>query len=323
MLLLCLIRSQGIAQACCSGGTPLSGSLDIVGLVAGSANVRLSYDFNFQNALVSGSNKLDDSRRSRTTHSALIRGGYAITDRVAGLALFSIVRQEERNLNDNTGEEFFTKASGIGDMILALQYSVLNKSKTSLAVAGGVKLPVGATGRINPETGIELNPDMQPGTGAWDGLFILKFDRLGLFKTSFGFTSNATFRLTTPAKRFNNQQKYEFGDELQLNAGFFDTRAIKGLLLSPHLLLKYRFTAKDLTNDVPTPNTGGHWLSIVPGYTLSFSPNWGTSFRAEIPLYRNLTGTQLTTSTKLNVSLFYNISPKIVDEEENRPYIGI
>ena len=80
ILVLFVIGTLGLpaflhGQACCSGGTPLSGSLGLQNLEGQSVLLEVNYDYNTQHDLVSGSSKLNDNPRRRNTHSILLRGG--------------------------------------------------------------------------------------------------------------------------------------------------------------------------------------------------------------------------------------------------------
>ncbi len=290
-------------QACCSGGTPLSSGLGIQPIEPGMLSFQLTYEYNTQQSLVEGSIVQDDKSRARNTHSALLRTSYAFDERWSATALLSMVRQEEKIYSESVGDRLYT-ASGVGDVVLLLQNRLFSNSNSDFLLAGGVKLPVGATDRINEETGISFNPDMQPGTGAWDGIFGLNYVARSLIFPSSALSLVATYRLTFPDDRFDGRQKYEFGDEIQALFGWSDT--FLDSWISPSLLFRYRATLADQSNGVDVNNTGGHWLHLVPGVEINFSPQWTFSLNGEIPLYRNLKGIQLTTSYTIKAGVAYS-----------------
>jgi len=56
----------------------------------------------------------------------------------------------------------------------------------------------------------------------------------------------------------------------------------------------------------------------VPGLNLNIYENLGIRGEGELPLYRKLNGTQLTTSYTISFSLFYTISPP--DKDTKFPF---
>ena len=73
-------------------------------------------------------------------------------------------------------------------------------------------------------------------------------------------------------------------------------------------MLRYRRTAVDRTDGITTPNTGGQWVHLVPGMQYQLSTTTGLNISGEIPVYRQLTGVQLTTSYRLNVGFSYRFN---------------
>lgn len=308
ILITLLFYQQALSgQACCSGGTPLSSNLGIQSVAEKTIQLQLIYDYNTQQTLIETSNNLlAENNRARNTHSVLLRGTYAFNSRWSTSILLSWVQQEEEIIRPGR-EDYLAIATGIGDVVGFVQYTFETRPEVQLVAAGGAKIPVGAVDRLDPETGIPLNPDLQPGTGAWDGIFGLNYLRTGLWRPTMGFSISATYRLTFPDQRFGGLQKYEFGDEFQVLFGLSDQ--IWAPYLSPSLFLRYRHTQKDKTFDAATPNTGGHWLHLVPGMEININPQFSFNLSGEIPLYRYLTGTQLTTTYRLKLGINYAFQP--------------
>jgi hypothetical protein len=51
------------------------------------------------------------------------------------------------------------------------------------------------------------------------------------------------------------------------------------------------------------PSSGGEWVYVIPGIGIEFSPGISMRFSADLPLYGNLIGTQLTTNFKFTAAL--------------------
>lgn len=150
---------------------------------------------------------------------------------------------------------------------------------------------------------------MQPGTGSWDGVLWGYFSKGFVPALPLNIFLNGSYRLYGTNNRFGDsfQQGYTFGNELFVNLGagyrtdtFFDFT----------LMLRFRNTTPDKFDDGQLPNTGGNWLYLVPGVNGKISGNFTARLSGQIPLYRNLTGTQLTTTYSASIGLFYNINLK-------------
>ncbi|MEM9917063.1 MAG: hypothetical protein AAF990_03165 [Bacteroidota bacterium] len=305
---LCYLLSIDLqAQGCCAGGSPISGNLNLGAAKSQSFSFNLTYDYNHLADLVSGSEELDDKLRRRINHSGLMRFKYAFSDRLSAIALFNLIRQEERIQAGAAVGSTFRKAEGIGDIITMVQYQIVQAGGNTLILAGGLKWPTGETEIANPETGIVLNPDLQPGTGSYDFMWSIYY---GLEHWLFnGNRLNLTinYRLSDETERFNGQQTYQFGDELFVDAGISFPLVVSKMLLYPEFSFRYRFQTEALTNGADTPNTGGHWLYITPGFRWPLTNQWSVFAFSEIPIYRQLKGVQLTTSYRIGAGVQFDI----------------
>jgi hypothetical protein len=70
---------------------------------------------------------------------------------------------------------------------------------------------------------------------------------------------------------------------------------------------RYRFQDEDLIDGGVFPSSGGQWVYVIPGLNISFSPLWSMRLSGDIPVYRKLEGTQLTTSGKFTAAILFNI----------------
>lgn len=294
------------AQACCSGGTPLAGNIGLRPISVGDLYFDLTYDYNTQRSLLSGSEVLDDNRRARNTNALLLRGSYGLTDKLAVTGMVSWINEIE-NVEAFAGDNRFS-ATGIGDALLIAQYNLIQKQFVNLLFGTGVKFPLGRTDIRDPETGLLLNPDLQPGSGSWDLILSARFEKQHVWKDNLTFIAELTSRLNTEADRFEGQQAYQFGREYRLNIGFRDRYLVGHLLIDPTLNFLYRRSEADQVRGSTVPNTGGHWVHMTPGVNWQTTPAFTVGAAVGIPLYRNLTGTQLTTTNRFTLTLSYQIS---------------
>lgn len=307
---LFLFTLNAFSQTCCSGGVPLSNNLGLPNEGKGVLVMGLNYDYNNLNTLNAGTDKLDDDSRQRITNSILLNLGYALTNRWSVEALFTWVNQT-RTITQ-FGNENFTSTSGIGDAVFLVKYmlpEVLGK-RTILNMGVGTKVPFGKSD-IRDDQGIQLTADLQPGSGAWDGLGWLSVSKGLNFRPSATVSATATYRATGVNNSYlNNKATYEFGNEIQTNLGYTDQFLIFNTLFNPGLIFKYRKAFEDKINDVGIPNTGGEWVFIRPELGVQLSPKMNIVSRVELPLYSNVVGTQLTPTVRFTFGITFKIKTK-------------
>lgn len=299
--LVLLFTISTYSQTCCSGGVPLSNNLGLPNGGKGEFVLGLNYDHNNLNTLNAGTERLDDNSRKRITNSVLLNFGYAFSDRWSVETLFTWVNQT-RTITQ-FGNENFTETSGIGDAVLLVKYSlpdVLGK-QTLLNIGVGTKVPFGKSDIPNNQ-GIQLTADLQPGSGAWDGLGWLSVSKGLDFRPSATLSTTTIYRFTGVNNSYlNNTATYEFGNEIQANLGYTDQFFMLNTLFYPGLVFKYRKAFEDKIDDVGIPNTGGEWVFIRPELGVRLSPQISMISRIELPLYSNVVGTQLTPTVRFTI----------------------
>jgi hypothetical protein len=308
-LLFAVITNYSFGQACCSGGVPLGGTLGLGTADYKTFQFLLTYDRNVLNDLMSNSTLLKDDTRSRLTNSTLLEVNYGINKRWAVAAVLPFVRQE-RIIKGFEGKEDFTFTQGLGDVMLLLKYRILNPETTPFmewVVGGGPKLPTGQTDFLNND-GLTLPADMQPGSGSLDGMFWTFFQKSKFPIKPMSLVMVSTFRKSGKNNGYNGNQVYQFGDEFQANLGinynFFAKWPIDIFAFG-----RYRSQTVDLIDGNVFPGSGGKWVYVIPGFNVSFIPDLSFRASADLPVYRNLSGTQLTTSYRYTLAVFYNFNP--------------
>jgi hypothetical protein len=308
LLIMFTVPFRVSAQACCSGGIPLGGSLGLGAADSKSLQVLLTYDHNIINDLVSFLELLDDQTRSRSTHSSLLEINYGLNRRLSVAGVFSYIRQS-RSIEAFGGHKDITSTQGLGDVVFLLKYRLTNPEKDSnidLIIGGGPKFPTAKTNFTNNQ-GLLLSADMQPGSGSIDGIFWAYFFK-GQFlnNPNLGLASVATYRYSGENKNYFNTQTYRFGNELQLNIGLNYNLFIKKPV-DVFTFFRYRLQSEDLVDGGVFPSSGGEWVYAIPGVNINFSPWITTRISGDFPVYRKLEGTQLTTSYKLTIAFQFNI----------------
>lgn len=315
-LFICLLFFFKInSQTCCSGGVPLSNNLGLPNEGKNSWILGLSYDYNNLNTLNSGSERLDDESRLRITNSILLNTSYSFTDKFSAEILFTWVNQS-RTISQ-FGNENLTETSGIGDAILLFKYAfpnVLGKS-TLLNLGLGTKIPLGKSDLVS-EQGIQLTADLQPGSGAFDGVGWLSISKNLKTKPSAIIFGNLSYRLTGVNDSYlNDTSTYEFGNELQVNVGYSDQFLLFKTLFNPGLTFKYRKSSRDKINNTYLPNTGGEWVFIRPELSTQLTSSLKLNSKIELPIYSYVDGTQLTPTLRLTFGLTFKLNKKKISTQ--------
>lgn len=305
------------AQTCCSGGIPLSNSIGLPIENQGAWQFSLSYDYNRLNTLLSGNDQLDDDSRLRITQSILLNTGYTITNDLSVELLLTYVNQK-REINQ-FGNTNIDETYGLGDGVLLFKYNLnqLFGGNNILRLGLGPKIPLGSTEETN-ENGILLNPDLQPGSGAWDVILWSTYIQNLNARPSGSFSGSLIYRYTgTNNNYFNNTTTYRFGSEFQAFLNYTDQFVISKTLIDPGLGIKYRHAGQDEIAGDPLENTGGRWVNLVPSLNIHISNKLALISKAEIPVYNYVEGTQLTPTYRITAGMFLTLSKKNKNDFQN------
>lgn len=290
------------AQACCTAGTPIAGSLDLSVTNANTWQLTFSYEYNYLDDVVAESEEIKGFR-SRLSQSMLLDISYGYNDRFSFTALLSYLRQT-RILNSSNST---TTTSGPGDASLFIKYNILKPdilSQRQWAVGTGLKFPTGQSDIKNGS--VLLSADLQPGSGSWDGIFWTYFSQ-GFLPLRFNYFLSSTYRLNGANDRYQSTDSgpgYHFGNEFLFNLGAnYSTVS----LFNFSFQLRYRNSTVDRLGTLSVPNSGGKWLYIMPGLNINLE-SLTVRFSGQFPVYRKLNGIQLTTSYRAGVALSYLIN---------------
>lgn len=296
------------AQTCCSGGVPISGNLGLPAGPAGELLLSLNYDYNFLNTLLDSTSVLNDISRTRTTHSLLLEVGYQISARWSVSLLATGVRQE-RILHPIGFPMRHQSTSGIGDAVLLLRYQPWQ----FLMLGLGTKVPLGAFD-IMDNRGIQLNADLQPGSGAWDAILWVQSTIPWSVSPSGAWSVTAISRLTGVNPAFRTGQSYQFGNDIQAIIGYTDRIFLLNQVLDLSGMVRYRWADMDKTNGGEIPNTGGNWLFVNPGMAWWPTPELSFQVNGEVPIYQVVAGVQLSPTWRINTGVYFQISTKKKNE---------
>ncbi len=307
IIILFINQQEAHGQACCSSGTPLLSTMELPGTPPGQWQFVFTYDFNYLDDVIAGTQRVGESQRKRISQALLLEISYGITHRLSVSAMITGIQQERRvrsPLEGTTGE--ITRTRGIGDGIVLMKYTLHQQTimdQRELSIGIGPKIPLGRSQvRID---NILLPADLQPGSGAWDLVFWAYGFKGFVPRSPTSLFGSITYRITGSNDRFGiNDTGYSFGNEFQASfgAGYRTDTPFDATLM-----IRYRITGKDRFDGDFVSNTGGQWLYAVPGINIKLHELFQMRIDGQIPLYRNLKGTQLTTTFTSSVSFFYSL----------------
>ncbi|MBY0480267.1 MAG: transporter [Chitinophagaceae bacterium] len=301
------VALQSFAQSCCSGGVPISNNLGLPITSNKTLQFAFNYDLNILSTLKDGSNKLDDISRRRLTHSLLFQGGYIISKRWSAEFFLSWIKQER--IINQFGNTDNTIAQGIGDAVVLLKYKAIfsNRKKVILLVGAGYKLPTGISD-IKDKNRIALNADLQPGSGSVDLITWTQVLKNSKAHPTLTYSATATYSFKGKNNHYLGSQIYQFGNEMILIAGLANQFTAKNFLWGASLQATYRYALQDKNNGEKTPGTGGQWVFIRPGLTISPLQKLTVSLHASFPAYSWVRDTQLTPTIRFNTGFYVEIN---------------
>jgi len=310
LLILPFLPDTARSQCSC-GGPPLLGSLESPPGGAGSLRFGLTFEYAQVSDFVSGKTNLNDDIRDRNVKSGLVQIDYGLTNRISFSAIMTVLDQDRTTRSSIGGSGQFLSTNGVGDAMVIAKYTLVPmtlRSQRQLSIGGGVKLPLGKS-TIRGNNGILVAADMQPGTGAWDGILWGSFSQGLTQSRKLNLFGSATFRFTGSNDRFDlGVSNYKFGDEFVANFGFGFRHNSR---IEYTMGLRYRSAKPEEGRLIPDqpfreqPNSGGKWVNLSPGLNLNLSQTIDLRASGQLPLYRELEGTQFTTTYSLSVSVFY------------------
>ncbi len=284
----------------------MTGNLGMPSSSKGTWQISPSYDLNYLNTLKIGNQIVDDASRQRLTQSILLETGYSITDHLHLSTMFTYVFQSRIIEGESgTNTDFL---HGLGDAILLFTYRAGGGigQKWEMLLGAGPKIPLGRSD-MKSKDGITYNADLQPGSGAWDGIFWGLVSRSGILRPSSNLSLRLIYRYTGINKDYLGFTDYGFGNEFQVIAGLSEQILIGTKIFNPSVLVRFRSAGVDSQGGRELPNTGGRWVYIVPGLVYQATPDIHARLAVEMPLYSYLQGVQLTTNFRITAGLYFKI----------------
>lgn len=304
ILVLSLWMEEAEAQTCSCAGAPLISSQSFATVAKGNWVFGLTGEYHNISDLYSGDTELENITQERSSSTLLLEVNYGITDRLSLTSTFTFIEKKRTTGLQNPGGAETLTTRGLGDGLTLVKYQVFRQdlwNPYQLSIGAGSKIPIAATNlKVD---GLALNADMQPGTGAWDGVGWIFASRV-FREANMSLYLNSTFRYTGTNERFGSSDRYKFGNEFVALTGA--TGSLMGRF-SYNLMMKYRSAGPDERNGNTLPGTGGNWLYLKPGIAYQWTDRMSLQVNGTLPLYQYLEGTQPTTSYIWSASLFFSL----------------
>lgn len=312
------------AEACASCGCTLSSDWENLNL-SGQSGFRLDlrYDDLNQNDLRSGTHRISPVAASglitaegdpyeienyTRNHYTTLMADYA-TGTGWGVNLqLPYVQRDHETLGEASdgvtggpdGGQYRSSSGNLGDVRLVGRFQGFSGNH-NIGLMFGLKLPTGAhdlTG-VSTDPGhpgpVAIDRGLQPGTGTTDLI-------LGAYYARPLSRNYDLFVQTLYQHALNSKDDYRPGDGYNFNIGLkylgFDH-------VTPQLQLNARYVRPDSGAEADTVSTGGTLVYLSPGVTVPVSKRAALYLYAQMPVYQDVRGVQLTTKASLSAGLRY------------------
>ncbi len=300
-LILIPLSLEIFPQACCTVGTSVTSGVERSVIKHKNLSMAFSFQNNILNNTYQSTNKIEDPlNRKSTVLDFTLELEYGLAERVSVLLVGGYTSKSRTttitDLEINSSEEITFTGNGFTDIVILGKYEIVVPDiilPLGATIGAGAKLPTGSY--TLEENGTRLSIDLQPGTGASD-LLLWGHVNYSFPILRIAINANALYRYTG-----TNIINYRYGDEILASVngtyGIADFLAI-------NLQLKGRYADRDYWDGRFLPSTGGTYIDLTPSL-IYVEGNFNLRILAQFPLYRNVTGIQLTVSEKLGAEIRY------------------
>jgi len=282
-----LFGSELFAQTCCTGSAPITGSIRISSIDKKQWNINIIAEHNYIADLFIDDKEIDEDLIIRATNTILLQTNYGITDRLSVSIVLPFINKWEQAGSNKVSR------SAVGDLSLLLQYSLLNSRSFSAIIGSGVKFPTGPTQLKDAETGIIIQPSLQPGSGSYDFLFLTQFQYSFPFRHSLSIAQSFSYQITGTSSQFASHEAYKFGNEFQSFTSIADQFVLFNKVITPSITLRVSQRDTNIIESFEDINSGGTWGYLSPGTIIQLNSTIGLLFQADLPVFRKVNGFQL------------------------------
>lgn len=285
------------AQASCGSAFCLTNTnWESQGFFTGAGTrVDLRYEFVRQDALRSGTTRVSPSEEpGKEAELKTINRNVFVTvdhsfDRQWALSLQVpfIDRFHAHNVNEDEGRVRETwNFHRMGDVRVVGRYQFRDgdDKSSSMGIRFGAKLPTGSRDITNDD-GARAERSLQPGTGTTDVI-------LGAYFFGTIDPQSSWFAQVNALAATNSREEFKPGETIGVDFGY--RRSLREGL---DVLIQFNASRKgrDKGAQAEPDDSGGTFVSISPGLSLTVSPSIRLYTFLQLPVYQRVNGTQLTT----------------------------
>lgn len=265
------------------------------------------YDYEFLSDPHYGSRAIPNVNRERTDNATTtLFASLGVTGHI-GLALavpFRSVTNEKvllrgQNPNQYAGGKYVRNASGLGDIVVMLNYAPLHSAGfPGINFGIGLKLANGSVD-AKDQYGERFSDNLQIGSGSVDPILAINgFHRFENLTVSAGVFTRITSRQNIYGYKYGNELhaslslEYESGDRL------YGGVSLKNLITS-----RDRYQYGQITRE-----RGGKWMYLSPELGFNVLDNLSVEFHLPIVVFQNVNESQLTSDYLVELSTSYVFS---------------
>lgn len=288
---------------CCGAGNPISISGTDSNIKKKHMQISLDYRHSYSDAYYEGGSKYKNSfygQLSDASYDFLNLGiAYGITKRWTVQTQLGYYIDKQENFKDPSLPD--AKVNGIGDLSLSTSYVAYTNPRKGIELVPfvTVKFPVGKFDCENQ--GVKLPISMQPSSGSYK------------YSGGFYFYSNLSRRwYVTSYNLFEYAQRiisrnfnYKYGNLTYLNAAVY-YKTFDFITLGANLSYEYMGRSKDEYGFLE--GTSYQLMKVSPQILVRPVKQFHMVVSADIPVWRNVSGIQMSNKWAMQVKLIYDIN---------------
>lgn len=300
---IALFTGIDVYAQCCGAGNPVSISGTDSNIKKKHMQISLDYRHSYSDTYYEGSTKYEKNffgQLSDASYDFLNLGiAYGITKRWTVQAQLGYYINKQENFKDPSLPD--AKVNGIGDLSLFTSYVAYTNPQKGIELVPfvAVKFPVGKFDCEN--NGVKLPISMQPSSSSYK------------YSAGFYFYSNLSRRwYVTSYNLFEYAQRivsrnfnYKYGNLTYLNAAAY-YKAVNFLTIGANLSYEYMSRAQDEYGFLD--GTSYHLMKISPQILVNPIKQFHMVVSAEFPIWRNVSGIQMSNNWAMQIKLVYDIS---------------
>lgn len=267
----------------------------------------IHYDYEFLSDPHYGSRAIPNVNRERTDNATTtLFASHGVTERI-GLALavpFRSVTNEKvllrgQNPNKYEGGKYVRHASGLGDVVVMLNYAArLGAGFPGMNFGIGLKLANGSVDATD-QYGERFADNLQIGSGSVDPILAVNaLHRIENLTISAGVFTRITSRQNIYGYKYGNELHASLSLEYESDDWLYGGLSLKNLITSRD---RYQFGRI-------TRERGGRWMYLSPELGIHVLDNLSVEFHMPIVVFQNVNESQLTSDYLIELSTSYAFS---------------